>query len=90
MFHTGFPQKLVIERFWLEINNRVNYPVKDDALIGMVEIGLNMNDDLVQFSVSWITIRTCQIGIQLAVSAWNNHHIPGTVVQCKYHGTVFS
>ena len=72
--------KLVIERFWLEINNRVNYPVKDDALIGMVEIGLNMDDDLVQFSVSWITMRTCQIGVQLAVSAWNHHHIQGTVV----------
>jgi hypothetical protein len=75
---TQSSQNLVVERFWVEINNRVNYPVKD-ALIRMAESGLNMDDNLVRFSVSWVTMRTCQIGVHSAISAWNNHHIPGTV-----------
>ncbi|XP_062504950.1 uncharacterized protein LOC134181698 [Corticium candelabrum] len=64
------------ERIWVEVNQRVNYPIKQ-ALNALVEVDqLNMNDPIVRFCLSWITMRVCQVGIERCVLAWNNHFIP--------------
>ncbi|XP_062499233.1 uncharacterized protein LOC134176583 [Corticium candelabrum] len=66
----------MIERLWVEINNRVNYPVKD-ALIQMQSRGLiDMDCEITKFCVSHVTMRVAQVGASLAVSSWNKHRIP--------------
>ena len=69
-----------IERFWVEINKRVNYPLK----IVLVEMENNhsirtqdQSDSTHCFCVSWITLRVATVGTTLAVQAWNEHPMPG-------------
>ena len=70
-------QNHTAERFWVEINGRVNYPVKR-ALIGMQERGeIDMDSPTHQFCTSWYTLRVVSVGSALTVQAWNNHPIPG-------------
>ena len=46
-----------VERFWVEINGRVNYPVKA-SLIKMEEQGvIDMESSMHKFCVSWFAIR---------------------------------
>ena len=72
-----FFQNHCIERIWVEINGRVNFPIKT-ALIQLEENGdLNMSCRHVKFCVSWFTIRVAHVGTTLAVNAWNEHSIPG-------------
>lgn len=61
----------MIERLWVEVNRRVNYPVKR-ILVEMESAG-----DLMKHCVSWFTIEVLSVGIQLFVQSWNNHPIPG-------------
>jgi hypothetical protein len=66
-----------VERIWVEINGRVNYPIKS-CLISMQERGeLDMDNEHVKFCVSWFAIRVANVGTTLAVSSWNQHTIPG-------------
>ena len=45
----------MIERLWVEVNTRVNYPVKK-VLIEMENAGdINMGDDLHKYCVSWFS-----------------------------------
>ena len=61
----------------MEVNQRVNYPVKE-CLNDLVETDqLDLNDDIVKFCISWLAMRVCQAGIELFVLAWNNLPIPG-------------
>ena len=62
----------------MEVNTRVNYPIKT-ALIRMMENNdFSLDSDLDRYCVSWITIMTAAAGIELFVSSWNEHPIPGT------------
>ena len=64
------------ERIWVEINSRVNYPIKI-CLRDMQEAGdINMDDPIDQFCTSWFTIRVANIGTIAVVKAWNAHCIP--------------
>ena len=70
-------QNHMVERIWVELNSRVNYPVKN-ALIVMAERGdIDMGNELHKFCMSWFTIQVTSVGIQLLVGAWNSHPIPG-------------
>ena len=61
----------------MEINTRVNYPVKT-CLIKMEEQGqIDMECPMDKFCVSWLAIRVCCVGTKLAVEAWNDHPVPG-------------
>lgn len=64
------------ERLWLEINQRINYPVKQ-ILTEMENNGeINMEDEVTKFSVSRVTILVIETPIK-NISAWNCHRIPG-------------
>ena len=66
-----------IERIWVEINSRVNYPVKA-CLVKMEEEGqIDMNNEVHKYCVSWLSIRVCSVGARLTVDAWNDHPVPG-------------
>jgi hypothetical protein len=76
---------LPIERFWVEVNSRVNYPIKQ-ALVSMEEDNfINMECINTKFFVSMVTQRLAYFGMQTTVQSWNNHPIPGKIRRCCTH-----
>ena len=70
-------QNHMAERFWVEINGRVNYPIKS-VFIKMQESGeLDMDCATHQFCTSWYTLRVASVGCYYAIEAWNNHPVQG-------------
>ncbi|KXJ27882.1 hypothetical protein AC249_AIPGENE2896 [Exaiptasia diaphana] len=66
-----------IERMWVEMNLRVNYPVKR-VLNSMVDDELlDINDDITKFAISWVAMRVCLVGCVQVIDAWNSHSVPG-------------
>ena len=71
-------QNHVVERIWVRVNQRVNFPIKA-ALVNMVDQEiLDMDDELTKYCTSSFTCQISSIGMQRAVDAWNAHRIPGT------------
>ena len=70
-------QNHCVERIWVEINARVNYPIKNCLVALQASGSIDMDCPHEKFCVSWFTIRVASIGIALAVDAWNDHTIPG-------------
>ena len=66
------------ERIRPEINSRVNYPIKRilTSLEGNQEI--NMEDGLIKFAVSWVTINVISVPVTKFIRSWNCHRIPGS------------
>ena len=70
-------QNHMVERIWVEVNARVNYPIKT-VLIDMMESGdFSLDNDCDKFCVSWFAIKVAAVGIELFVASWNEHPIPG-------------
>ena len=68
------------ERMWPEENQRVNYPIKK-ALCWLSEQEIvDMDDPIVVFAVSWITIHVSKVGSANMVNSWNYHRIPGMLL----------
>ena len=66
---------------WVEVNSRVNYPIKS-TLLSMVESGdLSLDSELTQYCVSWFGVHVAGVGISLFVHSWNEHPIPGRPTQ---------
>ena len=67
----------MIERLWVEVNSRINYPVKR-VLVEMENYGeINMTDSLHKYYVSWVSIEVLVRGAQTFIRSWNSHTIPG-------------
>lgn len=70
-------KNLGIERFWVEGNARVNYPIKN-ALRHMEQRGIiDMELEDTKFYVSSVTLRVARVGMRRTVQAWNHHPIQG-------------
>lgn len=65
------------ERHWVEINTRINYPIKAYLNKMVEEEVIDMRNETDKFCVSFITVRVVQAGVQELLPAWNYHHIPG-------------
>lgn len=75
-----FLQNHLAERHWVEVNSRMNYPLKS-ALAWMQQNNIiDLDCPVTKFCVSFMTGMLSQIGIQLHVRSWNNHRIPGKLV----------
>ena len=67
------------ERHWVEVNSRINFPLKT-ALTNMQQQNvIDMDCPVTKFCVSMMTSILCQVGIQSLISSWNHHHVPGMV-----------
>ena len=70
-------QNHTVERYWPEVNHRVNYPMKS-CLIQMEENGDFSMDSMVhRYCVSWFSLNVAVVGIKYFIGAWNRHYIPG-------------
>ena len=70
----------MIERLWVEVNNRVNYPIKQVLIEMDNRSDINMGDSLCKFCVSWFSIQVAMVGVNLFVQSWNSHPIPGIFI----------
>lgn len=65
----------VIERVWVEQNQRVMYPIKR-VVASMVNQGsLDIDSDMVKYMYCVSTVLQA-VGMQRMISAWNAHCIP--------------
>ena len=66
----------IIERIWVEVNQRVTYPIKriiaemDDQHV------INMESDTERSCISNVLRRICMVGLKRMIDAWNSHTIP--------------
>ena len=66
-----------VERLWVEVNSRINYPIKT-VLVAMEEAEyVDMRNNIHRFAVSWVGIQVAASPISTFVEAWNDHRIPG-------------
>ena len=71
-------QNHIVERMWVEVNKRINYPLKE-VLVDMEHKGqIDMNNSLHRFCCSWLTLHVANVGAKYFVASWNAHPIPGT------------
>lgn len=61
---------------WPEINNRVNYPLKEALVQLMDQEIIDMDYPLVKYCRSSLTGELCKIGVERVIQAWNAHRIP--------------
>lgn len=63
----------------MEVNSRINYPIKA-ALIEMEENqDINLDNDHTKYCVSWFTVHVANVGTTMFVNAWNEHRISGNI-----------
>ena len=61
----------------MEVNARVNYPIKN-ALLRMEENNLiDMEFENAKHCVSAVTLIVARVGMQKVVQSWNNQTVPG-------------
>ena len=74
---TKSTQNNVIERFWPELNSRVNYPIKRAMLQISDAEEYDMTDPVVKYCFSWLTIFVAKDATQHLLQSWNHHRVPG-------------
>eukprot|EP00111_Clytia_hemisphaerica_P017968 TCONS_00053190-protein len=75
---TTSTENYVVERFWPEVNSRVNYPLKR-ALNQLAEMHYDLTDPLSKFCISWVTLFVVKDSAQHLVNSWNHHRVPGSL-----------
>ncbi|CAB3986700.1 Hypothetical predicted protein [Paramuricea clavata] len=74
-----------IERLWVEVNARVNYPIKN-ALQSMEADGsIDMDSEEMKFHVSNVSRKLATLGLENVVRSWNYHPIPGVGKPIEVH-----
>ena len=65
------------ERFWGQVNQRVNYPLK--AALRFLEENerITLSNPVAKFSISWVAMQVAYAGAETLVSGWNEHRIAG-------------
>ena len=68
----------VIERFWPELNSRVNYPAKR-AFIAICEVfDYDLEaEPIMKFCFSWVAMYVTVDAADHLISSWNHHRVPG-------------
>ena len=61
----------------MEVNARVNYPIKTILVQMEQNDQINLSCDYKKYCLSWFTMRVAHVGTSSFVQAWNEHRIPG-------------
>ena len=73
---TPSTQNHIIERIWVEVNQRVSYPLKR-ILIRMTETNLlNMQCDMSKHCIHKFIMEVAKVGLSRFIDSWNAHRIP--------------
>ena len=67
----------VIERFWPEMNSRVNYPIKRAMIRICEEKDLDTSEPVLKYCFSWISIYVATAAAEHLIKSWNFHRVPG-------------
>jgi len=67
----------VIERFWPEVNSRVNYPIKRILNQIVEDFDWDMSNPVLKYSISWVTIFIADRAARHLIDSWNFHRVPG-------------
>ena len=82
----------MIERIWVELNQRVSYPLKRAVSFMKSREMIDTKSEIVKFCLSVVLTRLCKIGIERFISAWNSHHLPlrgiPNLLQSHQNGTI--
>ena len=82
--------RISVDCMWVEINSRINHPIKL-CLNKLEENGdINMSDNHIKFCVSWFTIRVTNVGVKMAIKAWNDHRIPDYCIANAFSINLFN
>ena len=65
-----------MERIWVEVNTRVNYPIKDILSNLVASDKIDMGNEVTRFCISWVSCNVSRYGLTNFVQSWNNHRIP--------------
>ena len=65
-----------IERFWVEVNVRVNYPIK--CFLAEMDNNqmIDLSDDIHKFCVSFVSIQVASFGLETIFASWNEDIVP--------------
>ena len=66
----------MIERIWVEVNNRLNYPIKVVFTAMENSDEIDMTDGITKFCVSQLGLALAEVGLNQVVHAWNAHPVP--------------
>lgn len=77
VFRSTSRQNHRVEKLWVEVNRRINYPIKEILVRMEGEDEINMTDELTKFCVSHVTIMVITCAVKRFMCAWNSHRIPG-------------
>lgn len=69
-------QNHAAERKWVEVNSRINYPIKYTLCALVNNVFLDIDDPFWKHCVSAIASKCCMVGLQNFIPAWNSHTIP--------------
>jgi len=76
-YFTFLEQNLFTERKWLEVNQRVVYPIKEILWRMENDLLIDIHDPVVQFCVSFITMNVAEVGLERVLGSWYSHSIDG-------------
>ena len=80
---TIYFSEFAIERFWPEVNIRVNYPSKK-ALVALDNNQIiDMSYEIQKFCISFVACAAASHGLKIVIMSWNAHTIPGIIYFLK-------
>ena len=68
-----------IERFWPEVNVRVNYPIKKALVELDNNLMIDISCEIQKVSVSFVACAVANHGLKIMIISWNAHIIQGII-----------
>jgi len=66
---------------WVEVNKRINYPIKRTLILMEENQDIVMTDALTKYCVSFVACNVSYCALSRFVEAWNHHSIPGKTMR---------
>ena len=73
---TRSTKNYVAERFWLEDNLRINYPLKRAMNHIAENENLNISEEILKFCFSLVMLYSSVDAVNHLLNSWNHHRVP--------------